>query len=239
MSTSPSRAREVADSFQSSSSSLSLPAPFPEFQPFPYDLIPFESSGRGSANDFAAADARGGKADSGADAAAREARAVAQGREQGRAEARKIFEEQLARERASLAAALSQFTRDRGAYFQKVEGEVVQLALSIARKILHREAQLDPLLLAGIVRVALEKIDGATGVTLRLNPQNAADWRRYLSTNLEPSDMPQIVEDASQPPDHCVLETSMGTALVGLDVQLKEIEQGLMDLLAGRPGATP
>jgi flagellar assembly protein FliH len=239
MSTSPSRApaAAVADGPQS----LSLPPALPEFQPFPYDLIPLESSGRRSANDsFAAADPRGGKIDSGAaDTAAREARAQAQGREQGQEESRKIFEEHLARERASIAAALAQFTRDRGAYFEKVEGEVVQLALSIARKILHREAQLDPLLLAGIVRVALEKIDGATGVTLRLNPQNAADWRRYLSTNLDPSDMPQVVEDASQPPDRCILETSMGTALVGLDVQLKEIEQGLMDLLAARPGATP
>jgi len=28
----------------------------------------------------------------------------------------------------------------------------------------------------------------------------------------------------------------MGTAVVGLELQLKEIEQGLMDLLAARPG---
>ena len=240
MSTSPSRAPEVAVADSPQSLSSPLPLPLPEFQPFPYDLIPVESRGRGIANDFAAADPRSGKIDSGtADTAAREARAVAQGREQGQAESRKIFEEQVARERAGIAVALAQFTCDRGAYFQKVEGEVVQLALSIARKILHRESQLDPLLLAGIVRVALEKIDGATGVTLRLNPQNAADWRRYLSTNLDPADMPQIVEDKSQPADRCTLETSMGTALIGLDVQLKEIEQGLMDLLAARPGATP
>jgi flagellar assembly protein FliH len=118
-----------------------------------------------------------------------------------------------------------------------VEAEVVQLALSIARKILHREAQLDPLLLAGIVRVALEKIDGATGVVLRIPPQDAADWRRYLTTHLEPADVPEILEDPAQPPDCCVLQTSMGTAILGLDVQLKEIEQGFMDLLAARPGA--
>jgi flagellar assembly protein FliH len=232
MSTSPRRSPEVevADGPQS--------LPLPEFQPFPYDLIPPESGGRGSANDLlAATESRGGKIESGAaDIAAHEARAVAQGREQAQAESRKTFEEHLAQERASIAAALAQFTRDRAAYFQKVEGEIVQLALSIARKILHREAQLDPLLLAGIVRVALEKIDGATGVRLRLHPQNAADWLRYLTTHLDPADMPEIVEDPSQPLDRCVLETSMGTALVGLEVQLKEIEHGLADLLAARPG---
>lgn len=137
-----------------------------------------------------------------------------------------------------MAAALAQFTHDRATYFQKVEAEVVQLALSIARKILHRESQLDPLLLAGIVRVALEKIDGATGVVLRVHPQNAAGWRQYLTTHLEPSDLPEIAEDPAQELDRCVLQTSMGTAVVGMEVQLKEIEQGLMDLLAARPGGS-
>ncbi len=153
----------------------------------------------------------------------------------GRLSFAKSFEERLTRERSTLASALAQFTRDRAAYFQKVEGEVVQLALSIARKILHREAQLDPLLLAGIARVALEKIDGATGVVLRIHPRDAADWRRYLTTQLEAADLPEIVEDPAQSPESCTLETSMGTAAIGLEVQFKEIEQGLMDLLGARP----
>jgi flagellar assembly protein FliH len=221
--------------------SPAVPAPddaasFADIQPFPYASIPPGATGR----NLAEGPAGGGLGLWGANAeaeesAAREAQARAQGRAEGQAEARKIFEEQLARERSSLAAALEQFTRDRAAYFPKIEGEVVQLALAIARKILHREAQLDPMLLAGIVRVALEKIDGATGVRLRVHPGNAADWHRYLSTHLEPADLPEIIEDPSQPPDSCLLETSMGTAAMGLEVQLKEIEQGLMDLLAARP----
>jgi flagellar assembly protein FliH len=169
----------------------------------------------------------------------REAQTRVAGRQEGLTEARKSFDEQLARERSNLAEALAQFTRDRATYFQKVEGELVQLALAIARKILHREAQVDPLLLAGIARVALEKIDGATGVVLRLHPHNAADWRGYLSTRLDPSDLPEIVEDPAQPLDRCTLETAMGTACIGIEVQLKEIEQGFMDLQAARPGTKP
>lgn len=217
----------------SSSPKLSPVAPTPsqtavtKFQAFPYDAIPARPVALGT------------MLDSGADPAAREVEIRAQGQREGQVEAGKIFAEQLSRERASLAAALAQFTRDRAAYFQKVEGEVVQLALAIARKILHRESQLDPLLLAGIVRVALDKIDGATGVLLRIHPRDSADWRRYLSTHLEPSDIPQIVEDPAQPPDSCLLETAMGIAMIGLEVQLKEIEQGFMDLLAARPGACP
>jgi flagellar biosynthesis/type III secretory pathway protein FliH len=231
MSSSPSRGPAPAPVDVRAPAALS-----PTLQPFPYDSIPPGASARTRMS--AGFGLGGGAADGGAaEAVARETQARAQGRQEGLAEARKIFDEQLGRERASLAAALAGFTRDRATYFQKVEGEVIQLALAIARKILHREAQLDPLLLAGIVRVALEKIDGATGVVLRIHPDNASDWRRYLATQLEPSDRPEIVEDPAQPPDRCSLETSMGTALIGLEVQLKEIELGLMDLLAARPDA--
>jgi flagellar assembly protein FliH len=231
MSSSPSRAPAGA--------ALSTPKFSPTLDPFPYDSVPAGASRR-IADGLAglAGSAADGSASGAAEAAARETQAHVQGREEGLAEAHKIFDEQLGRERSNLATALAQFTRDRAAYFQKVEGEVVQLALSIARKIMHREAQLDPLLLAGIVRVALEKIDGATGVVLRIHPENAADWRRYLSTQLDPADRPEIVEDPAQPADRCTLETSMGTAAIGLEVQLKEIEQGLTDLLAARPGLT-
>ena len=169
------------------------------------------------------------------DLAADQARARQLGREEGQAEARKKFDEQVARERAAIAGALAQFTRDRGAYYAKLETEVVQLALAIARKILHREAQVDPLLLAGIVRVALEKIEGATGVVLRVNSNVAADWQRYLASHMEPGDLPEIVGDSAIAAGQCVLETSMGSAQLGVEVQLKEIEQGFLDLLAARP----
>ena len=50
---------------------------------------------------------------------------------------------------AAIAAAVTEFARQRTDYFRRVESEAVRLALSIARKVLHREAQMDPLLLAG------------------------------------------------------------------------------------------
>jgi flagellar assembly protein FliH len=231
MSSSPSRGLAAFEGDQS--------APVSRAQPFPYAAVPPSASRMAAISGLAENQINGPTQNPVAEAVAREQQARAQGRQEGQAEAEKVFAKQLERERAALKAALAQFTRDRAAYFQKVEGEVVHLALSIARKILHREAQMDPLLLAAIVRVALEKIDGATGVVLRVHPDNAADWRRYLATHLEQADLPEIVEDISQPPDHCVLETAMGIASVGLEAQFKEIEQGLMDLLAARPEAPP
>jgi flagellar assembly protein FliH len=230
MSTSP---KLAPDKFSPARAPSRERPPFRELEPFPYPAVPAGLSGLALQPDQTQA----ASAAAAAGQAARELEARTQGCQEGQREARKAFDEQLTQERASLAAALSAFTRDRAAYFEKVEAEIVQLALSIARRILHREAQVDPLLLAGIVRVALEQIDSATGVALRVNPQNAADWRRYLGLHLDPSDLPEILEDPAQPVDRCTLETSMGTAVIGLEVQLKEIEQGLMDLLSARPGA--
>jgi len=211
-----------------------------QVRPFIYDEVEIKSDAAGFAPE---AFDTGGKSPflsepslSFDDLVAREARAREQGRQEGLAEARSSFSEQLERERSAVGEALARFTRDRTHYYEKVESEVVHLALSIARKILHREAQLDPTLLAGIVRVALEKIEGATGVSLLVNPRNAESWRNYLAGHVDPSAQPEIVEDAAIQPDRCLLRTSMGTAELGMEVQLKEIERGLMDLLAARPG---
>jgi flagellar assembly protein FliH len=204
-----------------------------ELQPFPYDAVALSSS-RGMPAPTSSAGNRASTNES----AAREAQARAEGRNEGQAEARKGFEAQLAKERAAVASALAAFVRDRAAYFAKVEAEVVQLALGIARRILHREAQLDPLLLASMVRVSLEKLDAATRVSLRLHPQHANAWRTYLSTQLAAGAMPEIVEDPAQPLETCTLDTSVGTSEIGWEKQLKEIENGLMDLMAARPGMT-
>jgi flagellar assembly protein FliH len=168
----------------------------------------------------------------------REAQLRELGRQEGALQAGAKFEERLAAERGAIVRALGDFARDRAAYYRKIEEEAVQLALAIARKVIHREAQVDPLLLMGIVRVALERMEGATQVTLRVAPQSAAEWRKQLAAH-DAGKMPEIVEDEAVAPQQCVLRTAMGTADLGLEVHLKEIEKGLTDLLAARPGEKP
>lgn len=209
-------------------------------RPFPYDPVAPEF--RRAAQGFEDLDAAPHEGSLAArrsqDSSTREAQARQEGRQEGAREAQEILAEQIASERAGMAAAIAQFKAERSAYFEKVEAEVVQLALAIARKILHRESQVDPLLLAGIVKVAMEQIEGATEVSLRVHPQRSAEWRALMSKQMDAAKIPKIIEDPSQAIDGCRLETSMGSAAIGVEVQLKEIEQGLLDLLAARPGAT-
>jgi flagellar assembly protein FliH len=177
-----------------------------------------------------------GEGDPGAETnARREATARETGRREGEAQARAAGEKHLAQIRESVTAAIVGFAHERTQYFQQVETEVVQLALAIARKILHREAQLDPLLLAGMVRITLEKIESATKVVLRVHPQQVSECRSYFAQHMEASKVPEVVDDPAVKTDHCLIQTALGSTEIGMEVQLKEIEQGLFDLLAKRP----
>lgn len=164
-----------------------------------------------------------------------EQRAYEKGLSEGESRARAAFEKALAEVRSQISVALRQFTAQRATYFERVEADVVQLALSIARKILHRESQIDPLLLTGVVRVALEGISRDTQVRLRANPEEVRFWRDYFTQAEDIRPTPDLIGDPSLSPGHCVLETTLGTTHISFETQLKEIEQGFLDLLSQRP----
>jgi len=156
-------------------------------------------------------------------------------RQEGESRARAEYQAQLSQIRASIRAALDDFAKERATYYQQVEAEVVTLALSIARKILHREAQVDPLLLASLVHLALQQIDSGTKVILRAHPHQVSEFRSYFAQHMDAQNVPEVEEDPAVSKDGCVLETSLGTTQLGIEVQMKEIEQGLFDLLSHRP----
>jgi flagellar assembly protein FliH len=130
--------------------------------------------------------------------------------------------------------ALERFQVERRDYFSRVESDVVQLALAISAKILHREAQVDPMLVAALVRVAIDKLHDGSSVSVRVSPAEAGKWRAFLANPLNGSTI-EIVEDAHLSAADCILETELGSAHFGIDAQMKEVEQGFFDLLAQRP----
>src|SRR5579875_2441815 len=95
--------------------------------------------------------------------------------------------EQLSHEMTQkLSKALAEFAEQKGEYFRRLEGEIVQLSLAIARKILEREASMDPTLLAGLVRIALDRMQCASVVRVRISETEAAMWRSYAEQLPQP-----------------------------------------------------
>jgi flagellar assembly protein FliH len=147
---------------------------------------------------------------------------------------RKEYEQKLLAARAPIAAAIAGFEDQRDQYYAQVEAEVVKLALAIAAKILHREAQVDPMLVAALVRLAMENMREGSSVTVRVGPGKGESWRQYFASTTTVSRV-EVTEDPQLNGQDCVVETELGSADFGLDTQLKEVEQGFFDLLALRP----
>jgi len=166
-----------------------------------------------------------------------QAEALDQARKAGQNEGRAEMGAALLKEREQIARAVREFGDERASYYRRIEGEVVQLAMAVARKILHREAQLDPHALAGIVRVTVEGMDAATKVSLHVPVRDAAEWRHYFAGKMEGELALEVREDPALAAGECRIETALGTTEVGFESQLKEIETGLLDLLAERPGS--
>jgi flagellar assembly protein FliH len=150
---------------------------------------------------------------------------------------RQTYETRSAAEAAKILRALELFQDERRNYFSRVESDVVHLALAIAAKILHHEVQVDPLLVATLVRVAVDKMSDVSSVSVRVAPAKAAKWREYLANSQNGSTI-AVVEDAQLGIEDCILETDLGSANFSINAQLKEVEQGFFDLLAQRPLTT-
>jgi flagellar assembly protein FliH len=165
------------------------------------------------------------------------AAAIEEARSESRKEARREWEEDLAekiaKERSGVLGVLEEFRGERVRYFSRVESEVVRLALAIAARVLHREAQLDPLLLSGVVRVALDKMAEGSTAVLRVPTDEIESWREILATASTSS--VQLVGDEKLHAGECVIDTSVGSVELGVSAQLEEIERGFFDLLQQRP----
>lgn len=158
-----------------------------------------------------------------------------QGFREGLAQARTESEVAVKHHQDAIAEALREFSHERDAYYHHVEGEVVALALAIVRKILRRESLVDPLLLSGLVRVALEKSSSSHTARLRVSPSQLVQWQEYFLARTDLPLTPVLEGDPALEADQCHLETDFGATDISVETQLKEIEKGLLDLLAQRP----
>jgi flagellar assembly protein FliH len=167
-------------------------------------------------------------------------RAFDAGREQGcnsEREAQAAARMASERERAEQAAKLiEEFTRERDRYMEAVEREVVKLALAVAARILRREAQMDPLLLTGAVRVALGQLSGSTEVRLRVPAAELDLWSEAMVLVPNLAVRPTVIAGEGLRLGDCMIKTELGSVDLGIRSQLGEIERGFFDR-AGSSGS--
>jgi len=152
------------------------------------------------------------------------------GVEEGRAAERALHVPAEQHRAEELRGMLEGFAAERDRYFHSVEHEIVRLALAIAARILRREAQMDPLLLMGAVRVALGQLTAATEVRLHVPTADAELWKEAIALLPNPPVRPVVIDERDLRLGECRLEASLGRVDLGLHAQLEEIERGFLEL---------
>jgi flagellar assembly protein FliH len=159
------------------------------------------------------------------------------GRENGREEGRQTERDAQApsqkaaeeRRMHQVSKLIESFAQERDRYMHAVEHEVVKLALAIAARILRREAQMDPLLLTGAVRVALGQLSGSTEVRLRVPAGDLELWADAIALLPNLALKPNVIAEEEMRLGDCVIETALGSVDLGIRSQLGEIERGFFD----------
>ena len=157
------------------------------------------------------------------------ARGVQEGHQAEReAQTARIAAEEAARKQ-QLAALVTRFSEASDRFLHTVEQEVVELALAVAARVLRREAQMDPLLLTGAVRVALGQLAASSEVRLKVPAKDAGMWTETIALLPNLAVKPVVAPVEGMRLGDCVIESKAGTVDLGVRSQLAEIERGFFD----------
>ena len=160
------------------------------------------------------------------------AKGFAQGERAGAEAAGKRGEVMLRR----LTETLDELTSLRAQMIHQTEHQMVQLALAVARRVVHREISLDRDLLVAMARVAMDRLGESAQVTVRLSPEDfeatsAARAALWTGTNVT------VVADSRVSRGGCRIESDLGVMDAGADAQIQEIARALLGDGAEHTGA--
>ena len=145
-------------------------------------------------------------------------------------EAEKQREAQRSQNSNQIAEIVEALTQEKADFLEDLEEEAASLALAIAARLLRRESSADPLLLLGAVKIAFSQIAESTRVRLRIPEQDEELWKTALSQISNLPFRPEILADPSMQSGELRVESDLGTADLGLNVQLALIEQSFFDV---------
>ncbi|MBA3439380.1 MAG: hypothetical protein H0T92_05875 [Pyrinomonadaceae bacterium] len=168
-------------------------------------------------------------------------RLIAEARHQARGIERAAHEQALSESRARLAAeceeashplrermaqSLADITNLHTTIVARAERDLGQLAMEIAKKIVHREVTVDREIALRLVRIALARLHTRTTASVHLHPDDYAYLRAYPERLGNGS--VEIVEDRSVGRGGCLVRTEVGDFNATIEQQFAEIERGLL-----------
>ena len=127
----------------------------------------------------------------------------------------------------SMGQAMAEIQGLRRKIYHSIEREVVELALSIARKVVCQEIKINPDLVVCVAREALNQVDVPGKIKIRLNPADLDfinSTRGQISTFLQEMDNVTFEAEEGITSGGCVIETKLGEIDARIEKQFKVIE---------------
>jgi flagellar assembly protein FliH len=169
------------------------------------------------------------------------AAAWAEGERQGYEEGLRRATEAQQAAVARLVALAAQARVAADQYVLALEQQVVQLSLAIAEKVIEREVQADPGLVANVVRAALAEVREATVVAVLVHPTDhallAPHWEAIVQQGLTGvgtlRETPHLVADEQVQSGGCIIHTRVGQVDAQLATKLAELANSFRTLGEG------
>jgi flagellar assembly protein FliH len=126
-----------------------------------------------------------------------------------------------------LAETIQELAEVRRSMIRETERQMVQLALSIARRIVRREVAIDSELTLTMARVALERLGDSTAVTIRLHPEDFQATCRQCEALFTGSHV-TVTPDPAVARGGCLVQSDFGYVDASVDAQFQELARALL-----------
>ncbi|MBM4267808.1 MAG: hypothetical protein FJ144_14555 [Deltaproteobacteria bacterium] len=159
-----------------------------------------------------------------ADVQAARAEGVASGRAEAEAELQQLVH--------GLGEAIRELVRFRRSLLERYHGELLDLALEVARKVVDRQLEQHPEHWMSIIRDGVQRALDRDSIRMRVAPHLHAYLREHLGelrAELDGVKELELLEDPTLPANGCIVETSYGDLDLGIDSQITTIRTALTE----------
>ena len=151
---------------------------------------------------------------------------IVQGQQAGRAEMQQGIDQAIVKTQQMLATG-EQETKN---MILAAEGQIVEIALAVARKILAYEIAENPMAVLPLVKAALQKVSDQEEVVIRVSIDDfdaVLLAKTELQTMVGRENALKIIVDHTIESGSCVIDTSYGTVDARVDTQFETIKKAL------------
>jgi flagellar assembly protein FliH len=155
------------------------------------------------------------------------------GKNQASSELEQSFQAQLDEASGRLSSLVNQFSTEVEKFYNEFDVAVVKLAISIARKIVVRELEIDEGAVLARTKEAIRKVIGVEKIKIHVNPSDEEYVRKHRTELMSHADsVREIVIESDNKVERggCIIESDLGNIDARLSTQFELIEEALLSI---------